>query len=66
MSWYIQYYVGDPIYIPGSEFTDISKIINQAIESHYSKKDTFENLEIVDVIKNQLRISKDGEESCDK
>ena len=59
---HIKYHAGDPIYVAGSEFTDISYIINQSIESYYSKKYTFENLEIVDVIKNQLRISKDGEE----
>ena len=60
---HIKYHAGDPIYVPGSEFTDISQIINQAIESHYAKKYTFENLEIVDVIKKQLRISKDGDQS---
>ena len=66
MSSHIKYHAGDSICVLGSEFTDISYIINQAIESHYSKKYTFENLEIVDVIKNQLIISKDGEESCYK
>ena len=63
---HIRYHAVDQIYVPNSKIIGISDIVNQVIESYYSKKDTFENIEIVDVIKNQLIISKDGEESCDK